>query len=70
MWFKCSVIPTWPPVIFIFLGTMLSGDDQLLAEGQTMPNSSMCSNSLRAIQSFLGARQRAQQESGGQEVAI
>lgn len=41
-----------------FLGTMCSGEDQLLEEGRTIPNSIMCSNSLRAMERRSGARRR------------
>ena len=44
---KSTIVSARPP--FDFLGTICNGEAQGLSEGRMIPNSNMCSNSLRAI---------------------
>ena len=54
----------------VFLGTRWRGDDQLLADGRMMPNSSMWSNSWRATRRRSGPRRRARADTGSPVVSV
>ncbi|KFD67382.1 LOW QUALITY PROTEIN: hypothetical protein M514_20418 [Trichuris suis] len=65
-----STSPQGRQVPGCFLGTICSGDAQLLLEGRMIPNRSIVSNSCLAARNFCGGNRRGRLKTGGPKVII
>ena len=54
MWLRAQQSPQGLQSPCVFVGTMCSREDRLLADGQIMPSSNMCLNSRQAALSRSG----------------